>query len=269
MRYDIVLAAGTCAETRLALYSSHMKSGSDSDDKSRRLLEAERIRDDAEALPEGWHFLLGGDFNIPSWGELAYQQLVGAQANDDGRFFDPINTPATWYNNPSYCFVHTQDPVWAMDDRFDQLLVSAGLLDGTGVDYMGDPSIPYSTTTWDDPHHSYRSWGNDGTSYDTPLTISGNQMVGSVIAQALENSAVGGGHLPVFLDFRIPQCLGDCDCNGHVDLNDFNTFAICFGLHAPTAQCPPEWFGCVDLNGDEWINLTDFNTFQVGFGACP
>jgi probable HAF family extracellular repeat protein len=60
---------------------------------------------------------------------------------------------------------------------------------------------------------------------------------------------------------------GDCDGDGDVDLGDFSTFSVCFGLRGPTEQCPENEFDCCDLNGDGWINLTDFNTFQVLFGT--
>ena len=66
-----------------------------------------------------------------------------------------------------------------------------------------------------------------------------------------------------------PACTcGDLDgSGGKVNLSDFNKFAVCFGLRAPTPQCPQEEFDCADLNQDDWINLTDFNTFQVLFGT--
>ena len=181
MRYDVQLAGYTSPATVLACYSTHMKSGTGGGDYPRRLLEAQRIRDDAEALEAGWQFLVGGDLNIQSSSEAAYQELVGSQANNAGRFFDPINTPGSWNNNGAFRFVHTQDPIGpgGMDDRYDQLLLCDGLVDGDGFDYIGDPASPYSTTTWDDPNHSYRAWGNDGTSFNTTLTITGNQMVGA------------------------------------------------------------------------------------------
>jgi hypothetical protein len=271
MRYDVVLAGGTSAETRLAIYSSHMKAGTSSSDKARRLLEAQRIRDDAETLPTGWHFMLGGDFNTQSADQSAYVELVGSQANNDGRFFDPISTSGSWNNNSAYRIVHTQDPSGAggMDDRHDQILVSASLEDGVGLDYIGNPSIPYSTTTWDDPNHSYRSWGNDGTSYNTLLTITGNQMVGATIAQALVNSALGGGHLPVFLDLRVPPCPADFECDGDVDLADHAEFIACMsgpaagvGFVAPSQTCL-DYF---DLDGQGDVDLADFRVFQQVFG---
>jgi hypothetical protein len=221
MRYDIrlkdyTLKDYTATSANLACYSTHMKAqDSGGDDDARRLLEAQRIRDNAEGvdtngtgtgLPTGWSFLVGGDTNIQNSASQEYQELVGSQTNNAGRFFDPINTPGSWNNNQAFRFVHTQDPIGAggMDDRHDQILVCEALVDGQGFEYLGNSLIPYSTTTWDDPNHSYRSWGNDGTSYNTSLTITGNTMVGAAIAQALVNVANGGGHLPVFLDLRVP-----------------------------------------------------------------
>lgn len=209
MRYDIILGSDTPVESRIAIYSTHMKSGATSEDQARRLLEAQRIRDDAELLPPEWSFIIGGDFNVQSSNQAAYQELVGTQANNAGRFIDPIATPGSWNNNAAFRFVHTQDPIGAggMDDRHDQLLFSADFADGVGIEYVGDPLIPYSTTTWDDSNHSYRCWGNDGSSFNAALTITSNQLVGPIIAQALADSAQGGGHLPVFLDIELPTVL--------------------------------------------------------------
>lgn len=270
MRYDVRLSAGTSEEATVALYSSHMKAGSGSDDQARRLVEAERIRADAEVLPAGWHFVLGGDFNIQSSSQAAYQELIGAQVDNSGRFFDPIKTPGSWNNNSAYRIVHTQDPIGAggMDDRHDQLLISAGLVDGAGLDYLGNPALAYSTTTWNDPNHTYRSWGNDGTSFNTTLTISGNQMVGSVIAQALTASAPGGGHLPVFLDLRVPPCLNDFECDGDVDLEDYAALTDCVSgpIGAPGFVPPSQ--GCLDyfdIDADEDVDMVDLAGFQAAF----
>jgi predicted RecA/RadA family phage recombinase len=103
--------------------------------------------------------------------------------------------------------IHTQDPAdpaGGMDDRHDQILIGTSLIDGSGLDYIGNQSIPWNLSTFNDPNHSYRCWGNDGTSYNTTLKISGNAMVGATIAQALVATANGLGHLPVYLDLRVP-----------------------------------------------------------------
>lgn len=203
-RHDVRLKGyGTATGATLACYNSHMKSGSGPTDQDRRQIEASRIVTNVGTLPAGTQFVYGGDFNIQSSNQQAFQTLVGATYNT-GAFRDPIKTPGSWNNNSAYRFVHTQDPAVQMDDRLDFLLVAPGLVDGQGFEYVGNSNLAYSTTTWNDPNHSYRAWGNDGTSYDGLLTVAGNTMVGAVIAQALVDSANGLGHLPVFLDLKVP-----------------------------------------------------------------
>jgi len=218
MRYDVRPLGHISPESTIAIYSTHMKAGSTGTDQSRRLVEAEKIRDNAETLPAGWNFILGGDLNIQSASESAYVELVGSQVNNTGRFFDPINSAGNWNNNFGFRYIHTQDPATQMDDRFDVLLVSANLIDGVDFEYDGNPAISFSGSTWNDPNHSYRTWGNDGTSYNNPLTTAGNAMVGPTIAQALVNLAAGNGHLPVYAEFIPPAtdlgaCCTPCGCD--------------------------------------------------------
>ncbi len=233
MRYDFRPIGYTAPEAAVGAYSVHMKAGSGSSDQARRLIEAQRIRDNAEgvdtngpgsALPAGFRFLVGGDFNIQSSSQAAYQELVGSQTDNTGRFVDPIATPGSWNNNINFRIVHTQDPIGAggMDDRHDQILLSTTAVGSAGLTYQGVASSPYSTSTWNDPNHSYRSWGNDGTSFDLTMKIAGNTMVGPVIAQALVNAASGAGHLPVVLNLLLPaEIAADATIDfGSVNLND-------------------------------------------------
>ena len=205
-RYDLALVGYDALSTQLAIYSTHMKAGSGSSDQARRLIEARKIRDDAELLDPDINIMIAGDFNIQSSNQTAYQELIGSQANNNGRFADAIATPGNWNNSSFYRFVHTQDPSGAggMDDRYDQILVDPSLGDGQGVEYRGNFGMPFSTTTWDDPNHSHRTWGNDGTSFNTTLTVNGNTMVGPTIAQALINISGNAGHLPLFIDLIVP-----------------------------------------------------------------
>jgi len=223
-RYDIRPVGYNAASTSLGMYNVHLKAGSTSTDNSRRLVETTRIRLNAQGqdtnpsefpndgLPAGWNFIVAGDFNMQSSSQTSYQQLVASQANDTGRCFDPINMPGSWNNSSTFRMIHTQDPSGAggMDDRHDQILVSGGLLDAEGLDYIGllaGPQNPvaWNPSRWDDPNHSYRSYGNDGTSFDQSLTVAGNVAVGPTIAQALKDCATtSGGHLPVLVDLRVP-----------------------------------------------------------------
>lgn len=205
-RYDLAIVGYAAPSTQLAIYSTHMKAGSGSSDQFRRLIEARKIRDDAETLDPAINIVVAGDFNIQSSFQSAYTELTGFQSDNNGRFADPVATPGSWNNNSAFRFVHTQDPSGAggMDDRHDQILVDPALGDGAGLEYRGVFAQPYSTTTWNDPDHSYRCWGNDGSSFDFSLTVVGNEMVGPTIAQSLRTVAGGGGHLPVFLDLNVP-----------------------------------------------------------------
>lgn len=57
-RYDVRLKEYSSEAATISCYSSHMKAGSGSSDQARRLIQAERIRDDAELLPMGRALLL-------------------------------------------------------------------------------------------------------------------------------------------------------------------------------------------------------------------
>ncbi|MEO1009453.1 MAG: GC-type dockerin domain-anchored protein [Planctomycetota bacterium] len=205
VRHELKLVGYDAPETALFVYNTHMKAGSSSSDESRRLDEAIAFRTDAQRLPEGTHFLLGGDLNVKRDTEPAWEKLTRSERLDSGRLFDPLASPGDWNNNPSFRFLHSQEPRSQMDDRFDQILVSDDLIDGEGLDYLGDPTTPFSTTTFEDPNHSFRTWGNDGTTFNQPIARRGNRMVGEDIADALFAHTGGqGGHLPIFLDLVVP-----------------------------------------------------------------
>lgn len=207
-RYDLRLKGYAGLGPKVAFYCSHMKSGSTTDDEQRRGREANNIRANAEGLDSSYAgFGVVGDFNTPGSTDQGFANLVANMANNNGRSFDPIMTSGTWNNASSMRFVDTQDPSanGGMDSRYDFILLSNSLRDGQGFDYFGSLVSPYSTSTWDDPNHSYRAWGNDGTSFNSTLTVTNNQMVGPVIAQSIINAATpAGGHIPVFLDMRVP-----------------------------------------------------------------
>lgn len=214
-RYDIRPVGFPVNSATLSIYNVHFKSSTSSDDELRRETEANAIRANAESLQDDRHFMVVGDLNTQKSTDKGYVALVGSRPINTGRFFDPISTPGsgtsgTWYQINSMRFVHTQDP-WnsatagGMDDRFDFLLCSSGLLDGEGLSYIGNYGTAYSTTTWNDPNHSYRSWGNDGSTFNSPMNVATNAMVGPAIAQSLIDSLGNqSGHLPVFLDLRVP-----------------------------------------------------------------
>ncbi|HYC99953.1 MAG TPA: GC-type dockerin domain-anchored protein [Phycisphaerales bacterium] len=213
-RYDFRPVGYTSAGASIGAYSVHLKAQGGTNDTGRRLIECQRIRDNAQGvntngagtgLPAGYSFLLGGDTNITSSGAAEYVELVSSQADNTGRFFDPIKSPGDWRSNPSaFRYILTQEPAGNMDDRFDFILISDSLRNGAGMEYIGNTNLTYSTFTWNDPNHSYRCWGSDGGAVNAGLRTTGNTFVGPVIAQALIDSSEGNGHLPIIADFKVP-----------------------------------------------------------------
>lgn len=147
----------------IAVYNVHLKSGDNL--RTTSLVGWSRPRASAttpQTLPPGTHFMLAGDTNTQSSNETTVQ-LVGSELSTQAASI-PINSPGSWNNNGNYRYIHTQDPIGTggMDHRHDQILVSAGLLDGVGMDYVGVLSspqvpVPYSTTTWNDPNEAIRN----------------------------------------------------------------------------------------------------------------
>ncbi len=206
VRYDITPVGYSEPASVISVYPIHFKAFHDDPANDiRRFNEAVNLTNDIAALPAGRHVVVGADFNIRRSTDPAFALMVGDPFNT-GLLRDPINRGGEWFNNIAFRNIHTQDPNNAsgMDDRLDQVLLSPSLVDGQGMDYIGDYPRPWDLRVFEDPNHSYRAWGNDGSSFNTFLRIEGNAMVGPVIAQALVDMAAGGGHLPVFLDLAMP-----------------------------------------------------------------
>lgn len=281
-RWQMRLAGYSGVPAQVYLYGAHFKAGGTSADQLRREPEGERIRIDANALPDNANFLLCADFNIQNSSQTFYQYMIGFNssppigqsylADPSGRFFDPINSPGTWENNGTFRYIHTQDPAGQMDSRHDQIIFAANLRDGIGMEYIplvtgGNVFATFSTSTWNDLNHSYRCWGNDGTSFNLPLTVNGNTMVGPVIAQALINSASSGGHLPVYLDLQVPaKVAAPSTVNfGTVAVNAIAQVAVSIGNGASVAMWSKDGTG----RGIDALNYTISTTAGFSTPAGP
>ncbi len=188
----------TSTEAEFRVYSLHLKAGSTTTDKSKRLAEATILRNHLNDLTGGSSFISAGDYNIRASTESAYQKLVGSEADNDGRLKDPINTPGNWHDNSYYADIHTQSPrttqfgggaTGGMDDRFDILLISYGLDDGEGMDFISGTQV---------------SFGNDGLHFNMAINAGTNYAVSPEVADALHEAA---DHLPLYADFQLPAQL--------------------------------------------------------------
>jgi len=232
----------------IRVYSAHLKAGSTSDDQNQRLAECTILRNHTNALPSGSHFFLGSDLNIRASTETAYQKLVGSEADNDGRFKDPIDRPGNWHDVAAMVDIITQSPrtlsfgggaTGGMDDRFDQLLISYAADDGEGIDYIAG---------------SYDCYGNDGDVYPARLNKSindpENQAVGPILGENLHQAS---DHLPVHLDIQLPARIQT------IAAADFDTVIV-----GATAQETIRIYNIADLPADE-LDL-EF-TAPAGFSA--
>ncbi|HSW68214.1 MAG TPA: T9SS type A sorting domain-containing protein, partial [Bacteroidales bacterium] len=113
------------------------------------------------------------------------------------RFFDPVNQHGEWTSNPAFANFHTQSTQTqsdchvggGLDDRFDFLLISRSILEGSEkVQFIED---------------SYRTLGQDGLRFNSPLL--GLPANFSAPESVLESLAANSDHLPVLLSVVIDQ----------------------------------------------------------------
>ncbi len=195
MEYTVTLNGYDSSEAQFKILSTHLKAGSSSSDIATREDQCEEIRAHMNGYPTGTHFILGGDFNMYTSSEAGYQDLVGSQADNDGRCFDPVNKPGYWHDSYTFRRLHTQAPGVSppsgftgggMDDRYDQLLISVALQDGDGLSYITN---------------SHKAFGNDGYRLNNDINSPTNMEISQVMADALYYAS---DHIPLLLELQIP-----------------------------------------------------------------
>ena len=181
-------------EFDLFVYSAHLKAGQSSSFEDERADGAEAIRANAAGLSADAHVIYVGDFNFYDSGEPGYEVLTQPGPKQG---VDPLGS-ANWTGS-SNASKHTQSPRatsggglvgGGLDDRFDQHLVTAGLLDGSGFSVV-----------------DYRAFGNDGNHYNTSINDGPNSYYPSQIGRsnALADALFDASdHIPVVVDYRYP-----------------------------------------------------------------
>ena len=177
----------------------HLKAGNGSAERQRRELEITTAMNNLVSLYPAGNYLWMGDFNIYKSSEGAFQKLVNPSQSAYA-FNDPINKLGSWNNNSTYKSVHTQSTHTSsngcasgggLDDRFDLILVSNDVLNG---------SEHYSYV-----NGSYTIPGNDGNHFNQAITSGSNSSASASMVQALYNMS---DHLPVMLTLQVDQEVG-------------------------------------------------------------
>ena len=196
LRYHL-RPVGTDGSADFFVYNSHFKAINDAPSRNRRLVEAQALRADADALGPGANVFFVGDFNMYTSNEPAYQHLLGG---GDGQAFDPINRPGNWHAGSSFRDVFTQAPAinpplgltgGGIDDRFDFQLITDELLDSWGLDYRSG---------------TYHTFGVNGS---LPVNAAVNDPRNTALLdlpnrlEILEMLTQVSDHLPVIADYVI------------------------------------------------------------------
>jgi hypothetical protein len=178
---------------------AHLKAGSYPENKELRAYEATQIMNYYESLGKKGNYLLMGDFNVYSPTEECFQSFINPD-NSLYAFYDPANQIGEWSANYDYRYYHTQSTHLSgdchsgggMDDRFDFILASENIMDGSDHFTYVDGS--------------YKAIGQDGSRYNNNLNTSSNIVVPNDIAQALYDMS---DHLPVYMEMQVNQNLGE------------------------------------------------------------
>ncbi|WP_299129232.1 hypothetical protein [uncultured Winogradskyella sp.] len=175
----------------------HLKASSGAENAQRRFNMVLELDTFLNTLPTNSNVLLGGDLNLYTGTEPAFQQLL--QDTNNITFADPVNRVGNWNNNPNFVDVFTQSTRTqsgfggtrgGFDDRFDFILTSENMLSTSNITYVPD---------------SYVVYGNNGLSscYNRRINSSDcgneNSEFSFAIRDALHNFS---DHLPVTLSLQ-------------------------------------------------------------------
>lgn len=197
---DVELSTGADT-TFLYVYVTHLKSSQGAENEQFRLEMAEDFVEHLATVPSDIMVLLGGDFNLYTSDEPAYQLLL--DANNPIQFLDPLDAPGNWHSS-AYPFKQVltqctrQNQIFndgasgGLDDRFDFILASTNLFDASSpIQYVED---------------SYEAFGNNGDCYNGDILdcIPNNPVPDDIITALYYMS----DHLPVVLELETPVTVG-------------------------------------------------------------
>ncbi|HAQ64408.1 MAG TPA: hypothetical protein DCR43_00890 [Bacteroidales bacterium] len=176
---------------------AHLKAGEGS---SNVLARTTMVLNTMNFLQSGYqpgNFLVMGDFNLYSPTEGAFIALTQAYA-PTWVFNDPADRVGEWHSNSSFSDVHTQSThttggcaaSGGMDDRFDFILASTAVMEGTHC-------MKYVPGT-------YMALGQDGNHYNKALTDAPALSLENELVQALYSNS---DHLPVVMKLEVDESM--------------------------------------------------------------
>jgi len=180
----------------------HLKASSGITNEQGRFDMVEDLEDYLDTLPANTNVLLGGDLNLYTASEAAFQNLLSDSNNIT--FIDPADRVGSWHNNTNYVDVFTQSTrtqngfggsTGGFDDRFDFILASENMLSTADITY----------TT-----NSYQVYGNNGlvSCYNESIISSNCETTGSQFSLQTRNALHNfSDHLPVTITLETDATL--------------------------------------------------------------
>lgn len=178
----------------LYVLCTHLKAGNSSSDRAERASMAKLIMDSSQ-IWSGYPALLTGDLNLYTSGEQAWKELTEPADTSGERFFDPIEMPGAWQDNPAFAAIHTQSTRatsngcaagGGLDDRFDFILINKKI--------KNNPQF-YSYIPG-----TYKAIGNDGNHLNLSINSGTNTSAPPLIIQSLYDAS---DHLPVVMELLL------------------------------------------------------------------
>ena len=188
----------------LDVFITHLKSSSGTANQQLRLDMVNDFVAYLETLPSSSNVVFGGDLNLYTSSEPAFQELIDATNNIT--FVDPADRVGSWSNNTNYLDVFTQSTRTAsglggatggFDDRFDFILTSKNMLTNSDLYFVPN---------------SYQVYGNNNNPNCYNQEINSIDCDGAEFSSTIRDALyVMSDHLPVTIELHTTESLSTND----------------------------------------------------------
>lgn len=248
--------------TFLTCIVTHLKAGSTVANQNERAQSARQIMDYIESKKLKGNVMFMGDLNVYTHLEEAFQRFI-SPTQSGIELHDPANAVGHWHDNAEYAPYHTQSTHISggcfsgggMDDRFDFILASSPLIEGTrGAKYIDG---------------SYWAYGQDGNRLNGSLTNPENNSLPADVIYALYNMS---DHLPVTLKLHMDRDLYLSSSNPKIIVPSISIInpmdnALKFSIKGITPQQVQvqihNTLGVLVHRGEVWAASNDYHSVEL------
>ena len=187
----------------------HLKASSGETNEQLRLTMVNDLLDYVNTMPSDSNIVFGGDLNVYTFNEPAFQELIDTSNNIV--FADPANRLGNWHNNSSFIDMFTQSTrtqsglggaSGGFDDRFDFVLTSSNMLTNSDIYYVDN---------------SYEVYGNNANFNCYNQSINSSNCDGDDYNQIIRNALYNmSDHLPVTLELQLNETLNNKDVSDDI-----------------------------------------------------